>query len=162
MKKSRMVLFGVVILIVIVLAVWAGIIIAGSFSGNNTNGPSPYSAVYLSTGEIYFGKLSWWPSPHMTDVWYLQRTQGANNQPQVSIQPMSSVFWGPSDEIDLNAKNIIFSTRLMNNSQVVLTMENPASATGQSQPSSATPGTSATPQTQNSAASSASSTPSGK
>lgn len=129
MKKSRVILFGVVI--VVGLAVWAGIMIASNSSVTNVNGPSPYSAVYLSSGDIYFGRFFSWPSPHMTDVWYLSRTQGADNQTQVSVQPMKAVFWGPGNEIDLNANDIIFSTRLMNNSQVVQIMENPLAAQSQ-------------------------------
>ena len=133
MKKSRIVLFIVAVVVVIVLAVWAGIMIAGNFMGNNTNTLSPYSAVYLSSGDIYFGKLSWFPSPHLTDVWYLQRSQGQNNQVQVSVQPFTSVFWGPSNELSLNSKNIIFTTRLMNSSQVVQAIENPQAAAAQQQ-----------------------------
>ena len=134
MKKSRIVLFIVAVVVVIVLAVWAGIMIAGNFMGaKSTNTVSPYSAVYLSSGDIYFGKLSWFPSPHLTDVWYLQRSQGQNNQVQVSVQPFTSVFWGPSNELDLNSKNIMFTTRLMNSSQVVQAIENPQAATAQQQ-----------------------------
>ena len=158
MKKSRIIFFGILIIVVIILAVWVGILIASNSNGTNPTGPSPYSAVYLSTGDIYFGKLSWWPSPHMTDVWYLQRTQGQNGQTQVSIQPMTSVFWGPGNEIDLNSKNIIFSTRLMNNSQVVQVMENPTAG----QQNAAAANTSSTAAPMIPATSSVSGLPSGK
>ena len=134
MKKSKIVLFVIAVIVVIVLAVWAGIMIAGNFMGaKSTNTVSPYSAVYLTSGDMYFGKLSWFPSPHLTDVWYLQRTQGQNGQVQVSVQPFTSVFWGPSNEISLNSKNILFTTRLMTSSQVVQAIENPQAAAAQQQ-----------------------------
>ena len=136
MKKNKVILFVVLIIIVIVVAVWAGIMIAGNFMNTNTNKTdtvSPFSAVYLTSGDMYFGKLSWFPSPHLTDVWYLQRTQGQNGQVQVSVQPFTSVFWGPSNEISLNSKNILFTTRLMTSSQVVQAIENPQAAAAQQQ-----------------------------
>lgn len=133
MKKNKVIILGIVIVVVIVLAVWAGILIAGMQSGANPDAASPYSAVYLSTGDIYFGKLSWFPSPHMTDVWFLERTQGQNGQTQVGFAPMSSVAWSPTDEISFNAQDIVFSTRLKNSSQIVQAMENPSSVQQQQQ-----------------------------
>jgi hypothetical protein len=121
----KIVLLGIII---IALAVWAGILIAGTQSSrSNSDGPSPYSAVYLSTGDIYFGKLSWFPAPHMTDVWFIERSQDQNGQAQTNIASLKSVFWGPVDEINLNAQDILFSTRLKNSSQIVTVIENPAS-----------------------------------
>jgi len=132
MKKSKVIFLGMVIGILIALGVCAGIWIAGMQSGSvNPDGASPYSAVYLSTGDIYFGKLSWFPSPHMTDVWFIQRSQDQSGQPQVGVASMQSVFWGPVDEINFNSKDIVFWTRLKNSSQLVQALSNPASATGQ-------------------------------
>lgn len=130
MKKGKVIFFGIIIVAVIALAVWAGILIAGMQPGVNPDAPSPYSAVYLSTGDIYFGKLSWFPSPHMTNVWFIQRNTDQSGQTQVSFVPMKSVFYGPMDEINFNAQDIVFSTRLKNSSQIVRAMENP-SAVGQ-------------------------------
>jgi hypothetical protein len=106
--------------------------IAGGQPGLNPDALSPYSAVYLSTGDVYFGKLSWFPSPHMTDVWFIQRSQNQSGQVQTSLTPMKSLFWGPADEINFNSQDIVFSTRLKNSSQVVQAIENP-SVLGQQQ-----------------------------
>jgi hypothetical protein len=100
-----------------------------SSGGSSADAPSAYSAVYLSTGDVYFGKLSWFPSPHMTDVWYLQRSQDQSGNAQVALSAFKSIFWGPVDRIDFGAKDIVFSTRLKNGSQVVQTIE--AQANGQ-------------------------------
>jgi len=127
MKKGKIIFFGIAIVIVVVLAVWAGIEIAGMTGGSNANAASPYSAVYLTTGDVYFGKLSWFPSPHMSDVWYITRNQGQNGQTQLGLAPMKSIFWGPIGNISLNAQDIVFSTRLLNSSQVVQAIENPSS-----------------------------------
>lgn len=126
--NKKTVFLGIVIVIVVVLAVWAGVLIAGMRSGTvNPNASSPYSAVYLTSGDIYFGKLSWFPSPHMTDVWFVERNQSQSGQTQLGLAPMKSVFWGPVDEINFNAQDILFWTRLANNSQVVQSIENPSS-----------------------------------
>jgi len=130
-KKSKIILLVIIIVVVIVLAVWAGILIAGMQSGTSPDGSSPYSAVYLSTGDIYFGKLSWFPSPHMTNVWFLERGQDQNGQPQIAVAPMKSVSWGPSDEVNFNSQDIVFFTRLKNSSQIVAAMENPSGAMSQ-------------------------------
>jgi len=34
---------------------------------------NPYYAVYLQTGDMYFGKLSRFPKLTLSDVWFLQR-----------------------------------------------------------------------------------------
>lgn len=131
MKKNTAVLFGIGIVVIIVLAVWVGVLIAGMQSGSSPDGASPYSAVYLSTGDMYFGKLSWFPSPHMTDVWHIVQSPAQNGgQPQIGFVPVESLSYGPVDEVDFNAQDIVFSTRLRNNSQFVQAMENPQAQQG--------------------------------
>lgn len=121
---GKKIFWGIVIIVVLVL-IAAGVWMAVAAS-KNPNGESPYSAVYLTSGDIYFGKLSWFPQPHLTDVWYLQRTTDASGQAQVSVAPLKNVFWGPMDEVSLNASQILFTTRLSNSSQLVSGFENPS------------------------------------
>lgn len=129
MKKTKVIFLGMAIIIIIAAAVWAGFVIASMRSGgSNPTGASQYSAVYLVSGDVYFGKLSWFPSPHMTNVWFLERNQDQSGQTQLAIAPMKSVFWGPSDEVNFNPQEILFWTRLTNGSQVVQSIENPATA----------------------------------
>ena len=122
---GKKITWGIVVLVVLI-AIGAGVWMAVSAS-KDPNGASPYSAVYLTSGDIYFGKLSWFPQPHLTDVWYLQRSTNASGQTQVSVAPLKSVFWGPMDEVSLNANQILFTTRLSNSSQLVSGFENPSS-----------------------------------
>ncbi len=112
-----------VIVVVVAVAVWTWIAIIAMHS---PDGPSPYSAVYLTSGDVYFGKLSWFPEPHMTDVWYLNRSVGANGQSEVSVAPLNGVFWGPVNEITFNSRQILFWTNLSNSSKLVADMENPS------------------------------------
>lgn len=127
--KVRIIIAALIVLLALVLmglGVWLGSLAFGSGSAN-PSGPSPYSAVYLSTGDLYYGKLSWFPSPHLTDAWVLTRGQNASGQSQIGVEPFTSSFWGPVDEIDLNPREIVFWTRLRNNSQIAQTLANPSS-----------------------------------
>lgn len=125
------------LVIVIVLLVIIGVVLGIKLSSNEAGSPSPYSAVYLSTGDIYFGKFSRFPFPHMTSAWYLQRGTDAQNQPQLGVAPLSTVFWGPVDNIRFNPDDIVFSVRLRNDSEVAKVIQNPTTPT----PSQAPPAT---------------------
>lgn len=122
LSRGLLILFIVIVLVLVGLGIWLGM----SFGHEEAaSAASPYSAVYLSSGDVYFGKLSWFPSPKLTNVWYLQRGVNQQNQPQVGIAPLKSVLWGPVDQINLNAKDILFWTRLRNDSDVAKAMDNP-------------------------------------
>ncbi|MDO8536902.1 MAG: hypothetical protein Q7R94_01495 [bacterium] len=124
-KKLVFILIAVVAFLVVL------VIFVGSWAFGLLNqdpaGPSAYSAVYLATGDIYFGKLSWFPRPHLKNVWFLQRTAGPDGQTQLGLAPFGSAFWGPVDEVYLNPKQIILWTRLRNDSQVAKAFMNPQS-----------------------------------
>lgn len=117
------------ILIALVIVVVAVIALVGAWAAKtlqlNPTGPSEYSAVYLSTGDIYFGKLDWFPKPRLTNVWFLQRTADAAGASQLGIVPFKNAFWGPVDKVYLNPTQIIFWTRLRNDSQVAKAFANP-------------------------------------
>ena len=119
MSKKIAIIFIAVIVVLLALVVWFLIQLVGSKETTTLNSPSPYSAVYLASGDIYFGKLSWFPNPRLVNVWFIQKSVDNQNQPQLNLLPFSSVSWGPTDEIFLNSKEIIFWTRLRNDSQIV-------------------------------------------
>ena len=122
---SKKIIIGLVILVVILIGagIWVGVYLASARS----SAASPYSAVIMSSGDMYFGKLSWFPSPHMTNVVLLQRTVDDKNQTQLSLLPYPKVVWGPVDYISLNAKNIISWSSIRSDSQMVKAIEDPAS-----------------------------------
>ncbi len=125
MFSKKLVLVLIVIVVVLVASgIWLGSWVL-SLSKPNPSGPSEYSAVYVATGDIYYGKLEWFPLPHLKNVWLLQRTAGPSGQ-QLGIVPFPSAFWGPMDEVYLNPRQIIFWTRLRNDSQVAKAFQNPA------------------------------------
>lgn len=68
---------------------------------------APLSAVYLQTGELYFGKLSRFPRLTLKQVYLLQLNR-QNAQVPASIERFTSAFWGPSDTITLNNDQIVW------------------------------------------------------
>lgn len=122
----------VLIVVVVLVLVWMGAFlemrIANNATVENTASLSQYSAVYLSTGDVYFGILDWSPSPHIENPWFLQRNTNASGQPTVGVYPFNQVAWGPSNSVYFNAQDIVFWTRLSSTSSVAQAMENPAAA----------------------------------
>jgi hypothetical protein len=139
MKISKGLVITLIVIVVVLLVgvgVWVGVSMING--GNSSQSAlSPYSAVYLSTGDIYFGKLSWSPSPHMADAWFLQRGTDAKGNATVGVYPFSQVAWGPSDTVYFNSSQIIFWTRLNGTSSIAQLIANPAAATAQQQSAAA-------------------------
>jgi len=134
LSKKIVIVLIVVVVVLVALGVWLGTKLL-STSQQSPSGPSDYSAVYMATGDIYYGKLYWLPSPHLKNVWFLQRGLNAQNQTQLSLAPLTSAFWGPVDEVYLNPQQIIFWTRLRNDSQVAKAFGNPLLFQQAAQPS---------------------------
>ena len=78
----------------------------------------PYYAVYLTTGDLYFGKLDKFPRLSLTDVWFLQQNQSDTENP-FRLSKLSDAFWGPQDKLYLVKENIAWKTKLSKESQVV-------------------------------------------
>ncbi len=76
---------------------------------------SPYYAVYLSTGDLYFGKLTRWPHMELSDAWYLQRDQQNN----VSLSQFSKVVWKPEGNLSLNANDVVWTAPIAQDSQIL-------------------------------------------
>jgi hypothetical protein len=134
-KKLTFFLLLVLVIVLIAVGVWIGLSLVGS-RGNNANTPSPYTAVYMVSGDIYFGKLSWFPRLHLADAWYLERTTDASGKTQVGVAPLTSAFWGPVGDIYINSQSVLFYAPVKNGSQLVQAIENPSTVqqqTGQQQ-----------------------------
>lgn len=131
MRTSKTVAAIVIILVVAFLigvGIMVGAHVMNNSAANSDASLSPYSAVYLSTGDVYFGILDWSPSPHMEDAWFLERTTNSAGQSAVGAYPLSQVSWGPAGAVYFNAQDIVFWTRLSSTSSVAQLMANPNAA----------------------------------
>ncbi len=121
-KKTLLLLL--IAIILIAASVWVGSRFL-SFREDPAD-PSAYSAVYLTSGDIYFGKLDLFPWPRLENVWVLQRSLTAQNQPQLTVVPFKSAFWGPVDKVYLSPLEILLWTHLRNDSQMARALSDPS------------------------------------
>lgn len=112
------------VIVLVALGIWLGSVLMGK---GTVNMASPYSVVYLADGEIYFGKLSWFPKTHLSDPWTLQRSMDKNNNVQTSIVEVNKSAWSPVDELYLNEKSIMAWSSLRSDGNMAKLLDNPAS-----------------------------------
>ena len=142
MGKKIIISVLVLLVVLIIAGIWIGMWFTSQLQPVSPSGASPYTAVYMTTGDIYFGKYNRFPKPHMTDVWFLQRTTDQSNQQKFGIVPFANAFWGPVDTVNFNENQILFWANLRNDSQIVKVLENPSAAQqGGVIPAGQTPGT---------------------
>lgn len=108
----------IVIAVVVIL-----IVVGAGFWMNKVNKERGYSVVYLSTGEVYVGKLSTFPDLQLKDSYILQVTKDATDPTKSSfqLQPVSEALWAP-DSMHLIKDNIVFYGSLMSDSKIAQTL----------------------------------------
>lgn len=79
----------------------------------------PYKAVYLSTGDIYFGRTSVFPNIKIKDAWFLQRSDDGN----LGLQRFADAVWLPTGDININRDQVIFWTGLSKDSPIIQAIE---------------------------------------
>lgn len=103
--------------IVLVLAIGLGFVFS-KFSMFGGAKPQ-YAAVYLTSGDLYFGKLSRFPKFSLDDAWFLQ--PGGEQGP--GLARFEDAAWKPAGSIHFNSENIAFWTLLAADSPVIQAIE---------------------------------------
>lgn len=82
-----------------------------------------YSVVYLTSGEVYIGKLSTFPQLTLTDGYILVMTKDAADPTKNNFQlnPLSKALWSP-EKIVLTRSNVIFYGPLEKTSKIAQTL----------------------------------------
>lgn len=90
----------------------------GGFSEGSYINKSEYQAVFLSNGQVYFGKLDKLTSQYaeLTDIYYLQVQQtvqpnqnSSSSQPQnVQLVKLGNELHGPEDAMQINRDQVVF------------------------------------------------------
>ena len=109
MKNNKILVWVVVVLAVALVGIAAWQLLGG---------PSPLYAVYLRTGDLYFGELVRAPYFGLTKV-YLLQVNAANAENPVSVQKFTNVFWSPEDFVKINRDEVVWMTRVSDESQLV-------------------------------------------
>lgn len=107
---SKFISFLIVILVIVVV-VLGGMLLwqKGDFNGK-------YTAVYMKTGDLYFGKLSHFPYLSLSDVWFLQRSSDGQS---ISVDSFSKSVWGPEDTLRLNKDEIVWTVPISKDSKIL-------------------------------------------
>ncbi len=90
-----------------------------------------YQVVVLQTGEVYFGKLTLFPTPKMINVWIPQQSQDEKN-PGLQVIPLSAMYFSPENVLYLEPSRISWWSNLSEDSQVVKIMEGKTPSQSQS------------------------------
>lgn len=127
--------FGKIFLFFLTIAVIAGIVVLAIFYKNRKSSDqkaSPYSAVFLSNGQVYFGKISNVKNNYLTlsNIYYIQSPTSGQSQNQnnttsgnVSLVKLGNELHGPTDEMFINSSSILFYENLRTDSKVVQSIE---------------------------------------
>lgn len=120
----------VISLIIVSIAITAFVgyaVVGGINEGNSVDGDK-YQAVFLSDGQIYFGKLSGLNKEYVVleDIFYLQVEQEvqpdrttSEAQTQISLAKLGNELHGPEDMMHINPEQILFWENLKDDGQVV-------------------------------------------
>lgn len=98
---------------------------------------SGYKAVFLTNGQVYFGKMSNPNGQYVTlkDIYYLQVNQplqsgdeaaqaaAAQQQPELSLVKLGNELHGPVDEMKINRDQILFYEDLKTDGKVAEAIE---------------------------------------
>src|SRR3989344_6244333 len=101
----------IIVLVVIVLVVGVGFWFKKSEKGDT------YSVVYLTTGEVYVGKLTTFPDFQLKDSYILVTAKDATDpaKSNFQLQPIKDALWA-SEAMHINKDNDVFFGSLLANS----------------------------------------------
>jgi hypothetical protein len=117
------------LMVVCVLVTVIAIALAATMYFKTKSPSDDYSVVYLTSGEVYVGKLSTFPRLTMTDAYLIQIVKDSTDATKSSFQlaPLSQTIWAPK-VLYINDEQVIFSGPISETSQVAQTIKNGSSA----------------------------------
>ncbi len=113
MFKNKLLLINIILLILVIgLSLYLFVFSKNSLIKNER----PAYAVYLKTGELYFGYLNRFLSQYtLTNVYLLQRDSNGG----YNLQKFEQAVYQPEDKIILNKENIIWIAKIADNSPLI-------------------------------------------
>lgn len=112
----------ILVVLVIVLAIGLVFVLFRQKLSNIFNN-NDYSVVYLTSGEVYIGKLSTFPNFQLTDAYIFQATKDVTDPTKNNFQlnPIKDALWAPKS-LRLVKDNVIFYGQLMFDSKIAETL----------------------------------------
>ena len=107
------------IVIVVVVLVMLGI----GFMIYKNNKDVNYSVIYMTTWEVYVGKLSTFPDFELRDGFIFQVTKDVKDSTKTNfqLQPIKDALWAPQS-MHLIKDNVVFYGELMSDSKIAETL----------------------------------------
>ena len=132
--KRKRILFAIGVVLVLVVLLLGGLFLYKSSAGVNNINSSKYQAVFLTNGQVYFGKLQAPANGYMklTDIFYLQTqtataTKDAAGNPQqttsqtspdVQLIKLGDEVHGPDDQMTISKDQVLFFENLKQDGKV--------------------------------------------
>lgn len=126
-RKSPKLLIGVVAGVIVLALLVLGCLMWKQKSGGDSSvEKNHYQAVFLTNGQVYFGKLSEVGDKYaqLNDIYYLQVQQSVqpadqNKEAQVSLAKLGDELHGPKDQMSISSDQILFWENLKDDAKVV-------------------------------------------
>jgi len=131
-QRKQLAVGTMVVLLVLVGMFWSWWLFGRNaiFNENTNVNPNEYQAIFLTNGQVYFGKLADLNHKYVTitDVYYLQVQQNSSLQgassstspnSQVSLVKLGSELHGPQDEMYIASNQMLFWENLKSGGKVV-------------------------------------------
>ncbi len=111
-------------------------VLPGSIVKDSGSNISDYSAVFLTNGQVYFGKIySVGDSVDLRNIYYLQVNSSTSNlqsgtaatpsaSPDISLVKLGNELHGPNDRMLINHQQVLFTESLKSDSKVVTAINN--------------------------------------
>lgn len=134
MSNNRLMISILALVIILVGLGWfltAKGLIPGSYK-KMQSAASSYHALFLSNGQVYFGKMSNQNGQYikLADIFYLQvqptegqQAQDKKEQPNVSLVKLGNELHGPVDEMSINRDHVLFIEQMKNDAKVIEAIE---------------------------------------
>jgi len=133
--RKRLQLCIAVAVAVVVVGVWSWCLFGRNtaFNENKAINTGAYQAIFLTNGQVYFGKLADLNNKYVTihDIYYLQvqQSQSTDKQlqnasgssdtgAQVSLAKLGSELHGPQDVMHISSSQVLFWENLKSDSKV--------------------------------------------
>ncbi len=108
---------------VVVIAIVVLVIVGVGFWFQKVNKDNGYSVVYLTTGEVYVGKLTTFPDFQLKNGYILQVTKDEKDPTKANfqLQPVDQALWAP-EVLHINQKNVVFYGPILSTSKIAQTL----------------------------------------
>lgn len=126
MDKLKWSVLALAVVLILAAAVWKFEYKMSNAQAEISDG---YQAVFLTNGQVYFGKLAFSNrSVKLSDIYYLQVTQNlqqgatetsTSQQPNIQLVKLGNELHGPQDAMYIERDKILFWENMKNDSKVV-------------------------------------------